>query len=796
MTASLATAILPPMRRIRWFAAPALAGLALVATRLVPGPVRGSGGVTLLPSGWRIQPAGRQVGVGTLPLNLVVTADGLVFVTNNGYGDNGLMRVDPVTGTAAWILRVRAAWLGLARTGPRGADTLWASGAGQNRVYRLTRTGPGPNWTTDSAVVADTTAKVFVGGVAVLPGRALVAAVGNLSDSVYLIEAATLRRGGAIAVGHRPYTAVADSSRLYVSDWGDSTVSVIDLGAGPPYRRTVWFVGPHPSALALGRGDLFVALAGSNGVARVDLGTGRVTEQLTVALDPRAPALKDSRSVVGSDPNALALAPDGRTLYVAMAGNNAVAVVRVGARAMRVAGLIPAGWYPTAVATSPDGRTLYVANGKGGGSGANADGAYIGTVITGSVSIVRVPDSAALARHTARVYALSPYSNARLRRGPAGRPLARPPVRHVVYVIRENRTYDQVLGDVAEGNGDPALAIFNDSVTPNAHAIARRWVLFDNFYVDGEVSADGHEWSTRAFANDYNEKTWPQIYSDRREWDVTSGEDLANRRGAYLWDAARRKGLWVVNFGEMTTDEPDTVRTNIAGLKGITADRYPGFVMSIPDTVRARLFADSVASWERQGRFPDLVILYLPRDHTVGRRADEPTPRAMVADNDVAMGRVVERLSRSPFWTSLALFALEDDAQDGPDHVDAHRSVLLVASPYARRGVVDSTFYTTSSVVRTIGALLGLPPLSQYDAGATPLWAAFTARRDTASFTALPNRWPLDERNPHAFRSRVPDRDLAHPDVADAGELNAEIWASVRPRERMPAPRAGLLRPF
>jgi len=770
------------MRRTAWLAAPALAVLAVAATRLVPGPV---GRATLLPSGWRIQPAGRQVTVGTLPLNLVVTGDGLVFVTNNGYGENGLMRVDPVAGRAGWVLRLRAAWLGLARTGRRGADTLWASGAGRNRVYRLVSAGLGGAWRTDSVLLADTTAKVFVAGLAVLPGRSLVAAVGNLSDSVYLLETTTLARRSAIPVGHRPYTAVADSSRLYVSDWGDSTVSVIDLRAGPPYRRTKWFVGPHPSALTLGKGSLFVALAGSNGVARVDLESGEVIEQLTVALDPHAP--------VGSDPNALALSPDGRTLYVAMAGNNAVAVVRVGSRAMRVAGLIPAGWYPTAVATSHDGRTLYVANGKGGGSGANPDGTYIGDVITGSVSIVPVPDSATLAAYTARVYALSPYSNARLRG--AVRPSGRPPVRHVVYVIRENRTYDQVFGDLPQGNGDPTLAIFNDSVTPNAHAIARRWVLFDNFYVDGEVSADGHEWSTRAFANDFNEKTWPQVYSDRRDWDLTSGEDLANRAESYLWDAAKRKGLWVVNFGEMTTDEADTIRTNIAGLKGITADRYPGFVMSIPDTLRANLFADSVASWERQGRFPDLVILYLPRDHTVGRRANQPTPRAMVADNDLAMGRVVERLSRSSFWSSMALFAIEDDAQNGPDHVDAHRSVLLVASPYARRGAVDSTFYTTSSVLRSIGMLLDLPPLSQYDAGATPLWAAFGARPDGTPFVAVPNRWPLDELNPHAFRSRVPDGDLARPDRADEEELNAEIWASVRPRERVPAPRTGILRP-
>jgi DNA-binding beta-propeller fold protein YncE len=352
---------------------------------------------------------------------------------------------------------MRAAWLGLARTGRRGADTVWASGAGQNSVYRLVRVGLGGAWRTDSMLLGDSTRKVFVAGIAVLPGRSLVAAVGNLSDSVYVIDARTLEQRAAFAVGHRPYTAVADSTHLYVSNWGDSTVSVIDLTAQPTARPTTMFVGPHPSALTLGRGSLFVALAGSNGVARVDLRTGRVTEQLTVALDPRAP--------VGSDPNALALSPDGRTLYVAMAGNNAVAVVRVGPRAMRVAGLIPVGWYPTAVATSSDGHTLYVANGKGGGSGANPDGTYIGDVITGSVSIVPVPDPATLAQYTRRVYSLSPYSNAALR-GSSNRPTAKPPIRHVVYVIRENRTYDQVFGDVAKGNGDPALAIFNDSITP------------------------------------------------------------------------------------------------------------------------------------------------------------------------------------------------------------------------------------------------------------------------------------------------------------------------------------------
>src|SRR5437763_2815537 len=536
------------MRLRSLLALPALAGLTLLATRVVPGRLRD--GTTLLPSGWRIRPAGRSVSVGTLPMGLVTLSDGSLMVANNGYGPNGLMRIDPVKGAVVWEKKLPA-WLGLARSGGQWRDTVWVSGAGTNRVYRLTWQG-GMAWTLDSVALADTNARVFPGGIALVPRHGLVAVAGNQSDSVYLIDAATLARRGSVAVGRRPYGAVADSAHLYVSDWGDSTVSVIDLSASPPARGTTLFVGPHPSALALRGADLYVALAGANAVARVDLRTGTVVEQLAVALSPHAPT--------GSDPNALALSPDGRTLYVAMAGNNALAVVRIGGTGMRVAGLIPVGWYPTAVATAADGRTLFVANGKGNGSGANRDGTYIGDVITGSVSIVPVPDAATLARYTRETYALSPYSNPAVR--PTVRPSDRPTqVKHVVYIIRENRTYDQVFGDVRGANGDPQLTIFNDTITPNAHAIARRWVLFDNFYVDGEVSADGHEWSDRAFAGDYNEKTWPQIYSRRRKWDLTSGEDLANPRDAYLWDAAKRKGLWVVNFGEMT-ESPDSAESD------------------------------------------------------------------------------------------------------------------------------------------------------------------------------------------------------------------------------------------
>jgi YVTN family beta-propeller protein len=772
------------MRTRSLFAVPALAGLALLAVRLAPGPQ--PDGTTLLPSGWRIRPAGRLVGVGTLPLNLVTLSDGSLLVSNDGYGANGLMRIDPVSGNVVWQTALRAAWLGLARAGGDWRDTVWASGAGTNRLYRLAWQG-GMTWTTDTVALADTSARVYPAGIALVPRRGLVAVVGNLSDSVYAIDAATLARRGAVAVGHRPYTVVADSTHLYVSNWGDSTVSVVDATTPASNPATI-FVGPHPSALALSGSDLYVALAGANRVARVDLRTGSVAEQVTLELAAQAPT--------GSDPNALAVTADGRSVYVALAGANAIAVLHRSRTGLRVAGFIPAGWYPTAVTLSADGRTLFVANGKGGGSHANPDGRYIGAVITGSVAIVPVPDSAALARYTRQVYALSPYSNPRVRSIPPDRLDPAPPVHHVVYIVRENRTYDQVFGDVAGANGDPSLALFNDSVTPNAHALAHRFVLFDNFYCSGEVSADGHEWTDRAFAGDYNEKTWPQNYSRRRPWDFDDGDDLADPHGAYLWDAARKKGLWVVNFGERSETDSGPAgwgptHSPLSGLGDITVPGYPAFRLEIADTTRARLFGDSVASWDAQGRFPDLVFVWLPRDHTYGRSGGRPTPRSMVADNDLALGQIVERLSQSPAWASLAVFVLEDDAQNGPDHVDAHRSVLLVASPFAKSGVVDSTFYTTASVVRSIGVLLGLPPLSQYDAAATPLWGAFAGRPNPTPFTHVPNRWPLDQLNPHAARSAIPAGDFAVADRADEVVLNREIWQSVHPGAPVPAVRHG-----
>jgi hypothetical protein len=348
-----------------------------------------------------------------------------------------------------------------------------------------------------------------------------------------------------------------------------------------------------------------------------------------------------------------------------------------------------------------------------------------------------------------------------------------------------------VLGDDPRGDGDPRLAIFGDSVTPNAHALARQFVLFDNFYVNGDVSADGHMWSDAAIAGDYVDKTWPANYSGRRAWDFDAGLPALDPLAGYLWDAARRAGVTVRNYGEMTQwdSAAGRARADDKGLEAITDTRFVGWDLAVPDSVRVDEFLRDLRAAEAGGAVPQLMILDLPQDHTYGRQPGRPTPRAMVAENDRALGRLVEALSRSPLWSQTAVFVLEDDAQNGPDHVDAHRSPLLVASPWLRRGSVDSTFYTTASVLRTIELILGLKPLSQYDAGATPLFPAFTTEPDTTAYAALPSRWPLDEVNsPGRGHSSLDPRVFRAPDLADEEVLNREIWASVE-RAPMPAPR-------
>jgi YVTN family beta-propeller protein len=572
-------------------------------------------------------------------------------------------------------------------------------------------------------------------------------------------------------------------------------------------------VGEHPNAMGLSKDGtrLFVACANTNAVWVVDVATGRATEQIGVALFPNAPP--------GTTPNALALSPDGATLLVANADNNTVAVVDVSTRDQsRVKGFIPTGWYPTSVTFDREGRRIYVLNGKGLAPAANPRGPqpglpgsqYIAQLLQGALSEIAVPDAVELARLTRKAYEVTPYDD-KTRLAPANAPVDSPiparvgqssPIKHVFYIVRENRTYDQVFGDIETGNGDPTLTLFGDEVTPNAHALAREFVLLDNFYVDAEVSYDGHAFSMGAYATDAVEKIWPTNYGQRGGIYLSEGGggqrnpygNLAAPPQGYIWDMARRTGVSVRSYGEFVDRDEQTGRSeaSVPGLQGFINPDYPPYDLNIRDNTRVDVWVKEFNVFVRDGSVPGLSIIRLGNDHTAATRPSAYTPRAMIAENDAALGRVVETISKSRIWKESAIFVLEDDAQNGADHVDAHRSPALVISPFTRRRVVDSTMYSTSSVLRTMELILGLEPMTQYDASATPFYNAFTPTPTLTPYTALPPRVSINEKNGStAWGAQASLRmNLEDADMAPENELNEILWHSIRgPHVPMPPPR-------
>jgi YVTN family beta-propeller protein len=788
-------------------------------------------GTVLLPNGWRIAPAGKHVLVGDLPLAMVESSDGrYLIVTNNGHARPSLTVLDLERLHVKSRLLVDHAWLGLAWH-PDG-KRLYSSGAGGSTVDEL-MFAAGTLTRGASFRLAQPSPESFVGGVAVSPDGERLFAVQVLGQTLSAVD---LLRGGVvktIPLPAEPYTCLLsrDGRTVYVSLWGGSKVLLFDAATLEPRGEIT--VGEHPNAMALSRDGarLFVACANTNAVWAVDLASGAAREQIGIALFPGAPP--------GSTPNALDLSPDGKTLLVANADNNTVAVVDIEEPGRsEVEGFVPTGWYPTAVRFSGDGKRILVLSGKGLTSMANprgpqpgvpdTPGQYVGGMLTGALSVLDVPDEKALAAHTKKVYALTPYADA-TRLAPKGAPAGSPiparvgqpsPIKYVFYVIRENRTYDQVFGAMEKGNGDPNLTLFGEEVTPNAHALAREFVLFDNFYVDAEVSYDGHSFSTAAYATDFTEKVWPMNYGRRgAKYLSEGGGENRNAYGnitapaqGYIWDACRRAGVSVRSYGEFAVRYAEErthdtgrdsgqgdVKASVPGLEGLVHPSYPPWDMMVPDNRRVDVWLEEFRKFEAEGTLPRLSILRLGNDHTAGTRPGYPTPRAMVAENDVALGRMVDAVTRSRFWKESAIFVLEDDAQNGPDHVDAHRSIALVISPYAKRGALDSTLYTTSGVLRTIELILGLPPMSQYDAAATPMYAAFQARPVLTPFTKREARVPLDEMNapnaPGAAASMAMNMEEA--DQAPDLELNEIIWKAVRGADAvMPPPvRAAFIRP-
>jgi YVTN family beta-propeller protein len=792
-----------------------------------PGPQQG--GATLLPNGWQIAPAGRHVQVGDLPLNMVASLDGrYIIVTNNGWAKPTLTVFDTKTEQVIGRAPVDHAWLGLAWH-PDGRR-IFSAGAAENTVHEfkwnngsLKDVGAIAVGLPERRTGGELLNAGFIGGLAMAPDGSRLYAAHVFGQAVSAIDLQTQREIHKAALDAEPYTCLLskDGKTLFVSLWGGAKVLMFAADTLAPLGEVS--VGGHPNSMLLSKDGarLFVACANTNAVWVIDLATRTATEQISVALYPDAP--------VGTTPNSLALSPDGATMLVANADNNNVAVVDIRKPdASEVSGWMPVGWYPTSVLFSADGSRVFVLAGKGLTSdrnqrgpqpgGTRVDGQYTGSMLQGALSIIPTPGPTELAAMTRRVYALSPYTAAR-RMAPADAPLANPiprrvggssPIKHVFYVIRENRTYDQVLGDMPRGNGDPSLTLFGEDVTPNAHAIARDFTLFDNFYVDAEVSYDGHAFSMGAYATDVVEKLWPTNYGSRgTPYLSEGGYKVRGEYGnfsapplGYIWDFAKRAGVSVRSYGEFAAwaRRGGQVYATVPGLEGLVHPSYPPFDLAVPDAERADIWLQEFQAFERDGNLPRLSIIRLGNDHTSGTSPGTPTPRAMVADNDLAFGRIVEAISHSRYWKDSVILAVEDDAQNGPDHIDAHRSVLLCISPFSRRRSLDSTLYTTSGVLRTIELILGLPPMSQYDAAATPMYSAFQATPDLTPFTHLPARVPLDERNdwssPGAGASLK--MNLREADLAPELALNEILWQSVHGAGSvMPPPRrTGFIRPI
>jgi YVTN family beta-propeller protein len=778
-----------------------------------------------LPTGRRLDPAVPSMPLrGSFPLSAAFSHDSRrLAVLISGFSGQGIEIVDLRRRRVTQTLEQPAAFVGLAAA-PDGR-TLYASGGNQDVVYRYAWDSAGATLRDSLALSPPLPGKSgtrYPAGLGISPDGRFLYVAENLADSLAVVETATGRVVGRYPVERYPYgVAVAGDGTVYVSAWGGWTVSVFGPtpdGALEPRRPLM--VGRHPSALLLNRSGtrLFVASASTDRVAVMDTRTGQCLVELT---DP-PPEGPDE----GSTPNALTLSTDGTLLYVAEADNNAVAVLALSPATADVpgatgddllAGRVPVDWYPTALTALGD--SLVVLSAKGhppsanpgwGQSGRHGDERdYTLGQLTGTVAVLAMPrPGAELDSLTARVARANRWDQhvSEPAAIPAG---AYPPIEHLIYVIKENRTYDQVLGDLPAGDGDTTLVFFPRAVTPNHHALAERFGVFDRFFVNAEVSADGHSWSMAAYATDYVEKTTPSHYSDRGrtfDYEGTNRGDLDSTRGTiavpdddvaepangYLWNLAQRAGITFRNYGEFVIGVPGAdLHDAPAGYQGAkpflathTHPTFPGFNMEIPDQRRADIWIAELAEFVRKREMPRLQIVRLPNDHTSGAKVGAPTPRAFMADNDLALGRMVEALSRSPFWRSTAMFVLEDDAQDGPDHVDSHRSPLLVISPWTRAGV-HHRWANTTDVIATMAEILGLGSLSQFDFYGEPLRDIWRGTPDAAPYTALRPAVPLEERNvagaPGSAESE--ELDLAFEDRIPDDRFNRILWRAIKGEE-------------
>src|SRR5271163_942068 len=741
-----------------------------------------------LPTGVRLDPAGEGVDLGSLPINLVLAPEkDKAVVVLSGWREQGAQVVDLKTRKVTQKLLQDGAFYGAAFS-PDG-HRLCVSGGNTDMLFVYAwKDGAATlenKFDLAKAKTADGTGTSYPAGLAFSPNGKFVYVAENVGDRLAVVNAATGQITQRFSTDHYPYgVALTPNGQLFVSAWGGSTVSqfrVLADGSLAYLGRIE--VGRHPSALAVKGTRLYVALAGSDRVAVVDTKLRKVTSYLHDAA-PGAPP-------EGSTPNAVAITSDGQRLLVAEADNNAVAVFDLGAG--KLVGRVPTDWYPTAVAE--DNGELLVVSGKGHGTHANPDGpvpltnwpdgnptAYALGQLNGSLRVLpSAMTETQLAAFTQRVVAANNWQQ-RLA------PRRYPPFHHVVYIIKENRTYDQVLGDIKEGDGDSSLVYFPDiTITPNHHALARRFGLFDRFFVNAEVSSQGHIWSTAAYVTNYGEKVVPSGYAGKRA-DMDGEESDEPERG-FLWTLAIREGISFRDYGEMVKGNPGWPVTQ----RDLAADVNPDYIpfdLTTQDQKRADVWIAELQRYVRDRNMPQLEVMHLPNDHLAAGRPGKCTPRACMADNDLALGRIVQALSHSPYWKDTVIFVVEDDAQAGPDHTDSHRAPFYAISAYSPPGTVHR-FVNTTDVIAAIEDILGMGRLSKFDYFSRSLADVFASKPDLTPFDAITPKQDLNQKNPpNTAAARMSDGlDLSAPDRVDDFVYNRILWLMMKGDAAYPAAR-------
>jgi YVTN family beta-propeller protein len=799
-------------------------------------------GSVLVPSNQLLRPAGFQVYFPGRPVDLVLTPDEKYLLVKNKSSidlirltDRTVMQSLPFEKTGASFTGICISPDGHRIYATDSKASICIAVRDENNLLHWDKPIilPGPSFGGDpypgGMVLNETGDKIFV--------------VLNRNNSLAMVNL-TDHSLAEIPVGVAPYDVVLTSAtKAYVSNWGgrhpqegessygtsgtrvlvdpetgiasDGTVSVIDLAIKKEVKSLK--TGLHPCGMALSpdKGKLFVACANSDIISVIDTQKDEVTENISVHVQKEVP--------FGSSPVDLALSPDGKYLYVANGAENAICVIEAEAP-YSILGYIPTGWYPGSVVLNKSGKTAYVANVKGTGSRNQRTDrkGFNSHDHSGSLSIIPVPSANELDKMTETVHQNNSFAEMIRKGGMAKKKSKQVPLpeipgqtslfKHVVYIIKENRTYDQVFGDMPQGDGDTSLVEFGREVTPNHHLLAETFVLLDNFNCSGVLSADGHQWTDEAFVTDYLEKSFGGF---ARSYPYDGNDPLAYASSGFIWDNVLKHGLTFRDYGEFVdaiidpekatfsdiyrdyTSGSNRIRirakANLEQLVPHLCPAYVGFPNTVPDAYRADEFIKEFREFEKNGNFPNFIIMLLPNDHTSGTRPGMPTPQASVADNDLALGRIVEAISNSKFWKETCILVTEDDPQGGLDHIDGHRTVGMVISPYTKRGKVVSTCYSQINMIRTIENILGLPPMNQFDLTSEPMSDCFTDKPDFTPYRAAPNNIPLDRLNPPLtalsgkplyWAKKSLEQDLADVDRIDEDTFNRIIWHAVKGYDR------------